>query len=130
MEPTDNKYHNTLFHDLTHRLIGFSFDIFKQIGPRLPERIYQQAFENKLTDAGIPFSRECYCKIVVDDKRVGSFRLDFLVENKIIVELKVRSSLLNKDIAQVLTYMRTNNIKLGLILLHTPNRVEVKRLIL
>lgn len=124
------KYQDSIFHDLTHQLIGFAFDIFKQIGPRYPERIYQKAFENKLVASRIPYHRENYCKIEVDDAKVGSFRLDFLADDKVVVEFKVRSTFHNQDIAQVLTYMRVNIIKLGLILLYTPVKVEVKRLIL
>lgn len=118
------------YKDLTEKLIGFAFDIYKQIGSRYPEKIYQTAFENKLKDLSTEYLRENYCKILVDDKRVGSYKLDFLVDKKVIVELKVRDTFLNKDIAQVLTYMRLNKIKVGLILLFTNKKVEVKRLVL
>ena len=123
-------YQDTLYHDLTQILIGFAFDIFKQIGSRYPETVYQNAYENKLIENNIKFKRENYCKIEVDGKRVGSFKLDFIIENKIIVELKVRNHFFNKDYAQVLTYMRLNKINLGLILLYSTEKVKVKRLIL
>lgn len=125
-----SKYNNCLYHDLTGKLIGFAFDICKQIGTRYPEKIFQNAYEDKLKTAGIKYKRENYCKVEVDGKRVGSFKLDFLVDNKIVVELKVRNDFYNKDIAQVLTYMRTNKIKLGLIILFTKDKVEIKRLII
>jgi GxxExxY protein len=130
MGTESEKYDHCLYHDLTDILIGFAFDIFRQVGPRYPEKIYQNAFENKLKDAKIRYQRENYCKVEVDGRRVGSFKLDFLIDGKIIIELKVRNQLYNKDIAQVLTYMQTNDIKLGLILLFTSSKVEIKRLIL
>lgn len=130
MDTEQKNYNNCLYHDLTKQLIGFAFDIFKQIGPRYPEKIYQKAFENKLVDSNISYCRENYCKIEIDGKRIGSFRLDFLVDSKVIVELKVRNQFLNKDIAQVLTYMNANNIKIGIILLFANHQVVIKRLIL
>jgi GxxExxY protein len=115
---------------LTGELIGFAFDIFKQIGPRHPEKVYQKAFENKLSDSELKYKRENYCKIEVDGKRVGSFYLDFLVEGKVVVELKVGNEINNQNIAQVLTYMKINRIELGLILLFSRDGVKIKRLIL
>ena len=119
-----------LYSDLTEMIIGFAFDIFKQIGPRLPEKVYQKAMEVKLTNGGIGFLRENYFKIVVDGRRVGSFKLDFLIEDKLVLELKVRDYLTDNDIAQVLTYLKAKNLRLGLILLFTRSRVKVKRVIL
>jgi GxxExxY protein len=118
-----------LFQDLTEKLIGYAFDIFKQIGPGFPEKTYQKAFENKLKDHELIYRRVEYCKVMVDGKRVGSFMLDFLVDNKIIVEFKVRNIIMNQDIAQVLTYMKMNKIRIGLIMLFTNKKVCVKRLI-
>jgi len=119
-----------LYKDLTQQIIGYAFDIFRQLGPRYPERIYQKAFEVKFQDNQIKFSRECHCKVELDGKKIASFRLDFLVEDKVVVELKVRDYPLSTDIAQVLTYMKTNDLKVGLILRFSQEKVVVKRLVL
>ena len=96
--------------ELTSKIIGMCIDIYKQIGSRYPEKIYQKALENKLAEMNIEYKKENYCKIEVDGKRVGAFRLDFLVEESVVVELKVRNEIINKDIGQILTCMRLNNI--------------------
>jgi GxxExxY protein len=114
----------------TKRLIGYAFDIFNQIGPRHPEKVYQRAFENKLISGDVNYRKELYCKIEVDGKRVGSYYLDFLIDNKIIVELKVRNEIYQQDIAQVLTYMNTHHIGLGLLIMFSRGGVKIKRLIL
>lgn len=118
------------FKDKTEKLIGYSFDIFKQIGGKHPEKFYQNAFENKLKNNGINYKRENYCKLEVDGKRIGYIKMDFLIGNTIVVELKVREELYNKDIAQMLSYMRLKNITIGLILLFTSNGVKPKRYII
>lgn len=115
---------------VTEQLIGFAFDIYKQIGAHFPEKVYQNAFEEKLKDSNIKYQKENYCKVLVDGKRVGNFYVDFLINNEVIVELKVRNEIFKKDIAQLLTYMRINSIKIGLILLFSSQGVRVKRLIL
>lgn len=112
---------------LTEKIIGYSFDIFRQIGGKHPEKFYQNAMENKFIDNRINYKRENYCKLEVDGKRIGYIRMDFLIENKIVVELKVRDEIYKKDIAQILSYMRIKNIKTGLILLFTSNGVRPKR---
>ena len=66
-----------LYQDQTEKLIGFAFDIFRQIGPRHPEKVYQKAYENKLVDHDINHKREVYQKIEVDGKRVGTYFFDF-----------------------------------------------------
>ena len=113
--------------ELTSKIIGMCIDIYKQIGSRYPEKVYQKSLENKLTEAKINYKKENYCKIEVDGKRVGSFRLDFLVDDCVIIELKVRNEILNKDIGQILTYMRLNEIKVGLLVLFTNKGAEFKR---
>lgn len=114
--------------ELTSKLIGFAIKIFKEIGYKYPEKVYQKAFENELIKSKIKFKRESYCKITIDDKIIGSFKLDFLVDDKVVVELKVRDRIFNSDIAQVLTYLKTNKVKIGLILLFSSNGVKIKRL--
>lgn len=116
--------------DLTHKLIGFAFEVYKKLGAGYPEKIYQKAFEELLKENNIVHKRENYCKILFNGKRIGSFKLDFLVEQTVIIEIKVRNTFYNKDTAQVLAYMRDNNIQIGLILLFTIKGVEIKRLII
>ena len=123
----DNQYKESA---LTDKLIGTAFDVYKQIGSKYPEKIYQEAYKNKLEDCGLKYRKELYCKLECDGKRVGFFKLDFLIENKVVVELKVRNEIFNADIAQLLTYMRLNKISVGLILAFAKNKVLIKRLVL
>ncbi len=128
MDTENNKKYP--YSDLTHKLIGLAFEVYKQLGAGYPEKIYQKAYEHKLDSSGIKFIRENYCRIEIDGKKIGSFKLDFLIENTVIVEMKVRNNFYNKDTAQVLAYMRDNKIKIGIILLFTNSGVQIKRLII
>ena len=118
------------YNDLTEKLIGYSFDVFRQIGGKHPEKFYQEAYKNKLQDNEIEYQKENYCKLEVDGKRIGYIRMDFLVENKVVVEFKVREELYNKDVAQILSYMRIKSIPVGLILLVTNSGIRVRRFVI
>lgn len=79
--------------------------------------------------SSLKYKKECYCKLMVDDSNVGSYRLDFLVEDKIVVELKSRDTIYKKDISQILNYLKFNGIKIGLLLYFGNFKVKIKRLI-
>ncbi|MCX6810993.1 MAG: GxxExxY protein [Candidatus Berkelbacteria bacterium] len=115
--------------ELSRRLIGLIFKTQNSTGKGFAERVYQKVFENILNSENISFNKELYCDKVVDGKIVGSYRLDFLIENKIVVEFKVRDSVYQQDISQILYYLAFKNLRLGLLAHFTNNGVKIKRLI-
>jgi GxxExxY protein len=118
-----------LHEDLTYEIIGASFDVVKQIGYGYREKIYQRALAEELDSKGLKYKRECPIKIYYKDKIIGKYYLDFVVDDKIVVELKVANDFYVKDIKQVLSYMKANNYKLGLLIIITKDGAKVKRLI-
>jgi GxxExxY protein len=66
---------------------------------------------------------------VFKNKIIGRYFIDFLIENKLIVEFKVGNQIKNQHIQQVLAYLKTNNLRLGLIALFTEKGVKIKRII-
>ena len=114
---------------MTRVIIGCAFEVYNKLGPDYPEKIYQKALEKKFDSKKIPYNKENYCKVELDGAIVGSFRLDFLIEDKVVVELKVRDEFLSKDAAQVITYLKVNKIKVGLVILFTSSTVKIKRLV-
>lgn len=114
---------------LTRKIIGIAFDLFNELGRGYSEKIYQNGLELKFKKAGIEFARENYCKLEMDGNKIGHFFVDFVVEDKLVVELKARGEIMKKDIAQVLNYLKVKNIKVGLILLFSRNEVKIKRLV-
>lgn len=116
--------------DLTKKIIGLSFDLFNEIGTGYPEKVYQNGLAARFEQNNLKFIREAYCSLISSGSKIGQFRVDFVVENKIVVELKARKMILNRDIAQTLTYLKMKKLKIGLILLFGKSAVEIKRLIL
>lgn len=114
---------------ISGKIIGIAFEIYNSLGSGLPEKTYQLAMEKEFRDQSVNYEKELYCEIKYKDYRVGFFRLDFLVEDKVAVEIKVRDELYTKDIAQLLTYLKIKSVEVGLLIVFTNSGVEFKRLV-
>ncbi len=119
-----------IYQDLTYELIGCGYNVFNRLKFGYQEKYYQRAYAEELTILHKVFSREHKVVIIYNGRKIGRYFIDFLVENKIVVELKVASDFHPKHIAQVLAYMRAKQIKIGLILLFTKQGLKIKRLII
>ena len=129
---TLNKYRNNPKYpesELTEKIIKCAFDVFKSLGYGLPERNYQSALAHALELDRFKYAREKYGKIIFKDKIIGKYYLDFLVEEKIAVELKVRNTVYETDKIQLLNYIKSKNLKIGLLLVITKYGIRVKRII-
>jgi GxxExxY protein len=115
---------------LTEKIIGLAFNVYNNLKSGYPERVYQNALCAELDKAKINYTKEDYCKLIYKGKRVGGFYADLVIGNCLVVELKARGEIYDRDIAQTLAYMEMKNIKVGLILLFSKDRVKIKRLVL
>ncbi len=114
--------------DLTSRIIKSAFKVYNELGYGLPERIYQRALGEALSSEGILFVREAYGLIKFNDHIVGKYFLDFLVENSVAIEMKVRNEIYEKDVTQLLNYLKAKKLEIGLVLAVTKNGIKIKRL--
>jgi len=114
--------------ELTSKLIRFAYDIYDQLGYGLPEKIYQRSFEKLLQNNSLVYQKEKYGKILFDNAIVGKYFLDFLVEG-VAVEFKVRNDIYQKDINQLLNYLKSENLKTGLIIALGKDGIKIKRLV-
>ena len=105
------------------------FSIFKELGFGYQEKYYQRAFEELLIKNKLAYKRELYCPIKFNEKIIGKYYLDFLIENKIIVELKISNEMYQKHFQQVYGYLKLNNIKVGLLALITPKKIKINRIV-
>lgn len=114
---------------LSKLVIGFAFEVYNTLGFGLSEKIYQKAFETKLKENGICYQREKYCKIMFRNTPVGKYFLDFLIDQRLAVELKVRNEIYQTHINQLLNYLKSENIQLGLLLTVSKKGLLIKRVI-
>ena len=121
------------FNALTHDIIGAAIEVHRALGPGLLESSYAQCMRRELTVRGIPFRAEHAVRI--DYKGVlldPAYRVDLIVDNAVVVELKSVERLMSIHDAQVLTYMRLSSCPAGLLInFNVPKLVDgVRRLIL
>jgi GxxExxY protein len=103
---------------LTHKVIGAAIEVHKALGPGLLESAYEECLSYELKSQGIPFLRQVHVPLIYKGVRIGSFgyRLDFVVENQIIVEVKAVDRMVQIHKAQMLTYLRLTDLKVGLLM--------------
>jgi len=118
-----------VYEDLSYKINGIAFSIFKELGPGLREKVYADAFEIGLQNAGLSYTREVHTPVKYKDKKVAGFFFDFIVEDKIIVELKVGDREFFQAFDQLDNYLKLSKMKLGLIIRFTKDGARVKRIV-
>ena len=124
-----NYMEDYLYQDLTREIIGVAFTVYNSLGYGFREKIYQRGMSVEFTILKIPFQEECPVRIYYRDKIIGKYYIDFVVDNKVVVELKVANDFYTIDIKQVLSYLKANNLKLGLLIIFNKDGVKIKRII-
>lgn len=120
------------YKDITEKIIGASFEVHKFLGNGFQEVIYQRALAWEMKQAGLTFAREIEQDIFYKNlpEPIGTRRADFVVENKVLVELKALVKLEDVHLAQALNYLRAYKLEIGLLINFGAKSLEFKRLIL
>lgn len=117
-----------LYPDLSYKLRGAFFTVYKSLGGLHQEIVYQKALASELTKRKISFSREVSLPVIYNNEIVGKYRPDFVVENKIIVEVKATELNSKQFEQQLFHYLAGSNYRLAfLVNFKNPNKVYVKR---
>ncbi|HEX6982656.1 MAG TPA: GxxExxY protein [Balneolaceae bacterium] len=118
---------------LSNITIGAAIEVHRQLGPGLLESAYQRCLSQELTDKNISVETEKPMPIVYKSVKLDhGYRMDLVIENKLVVEIKTVETFTDVHVAQLLTYLRLGNYKLGLLVNFNVNLLKngIKRLIL
>lgn len=103
--------------ELSNKIIGCAINVHKQLGPGLLESAYQECLMYELQQSGLKVRKEKPMPIKYKDVKLDhGYRIDLLVEEKVVIEIKTVEAFTDVHTAQVLTYLRLGNFKLGLLL--------------
>lgn len=118
--------------DITEKIIGASFEVHKFLGNGFQEVIYQRALAWEMRQLNLEFAREIEQDIFYKDliRPIGTRRADFVVEGKVLVELKAKIHLEDVHLAQVLNYLKAYRLKVGLLINFGSKSLTFKRLVL
>src|SRR6267378_5931279 len=117
------------YSDLTEKIIGCCMKVHNTLGNGFQEVIYQRALAIEFDKINVQFERELEMPIFYDDVNIGTRRVDFLVDEKVLVELKAVSQLEKVHLAQALNYLEAFRLEIGLLINFGNTRLEFKRLI-
>ncbi len=116
------------YSELTSKVIGCAMTVHGVLGNGFQEVIYQRALAIELNMAGIEFKREFDMPIFYRDEKIGTRRVDFLVEDAVSVELKAITVLEDVHLAQAINYLEAFNLEIGLLINFGERSLSFKRL--
>jgi GxxExxY protein len=115
--------------ELSYKIVGVLFTVFKAIGAGFEEKHYQRALAEEFKKAKIKFAEQVRLPLNYGGTSIGSFALDFLVEDKIILEIKKDKNFGQKNIDQVYSYLKATSLKLGILANFTKDGLKFKRIV-
>ena len=118
--------------EISSKIIGCAIDIHKSLGPGLLESAYQECLFYKLKKEGLRVEKEKAMPLIYEEVHLDcGYRIDLLVENKVVIELKSVEALTDVHMAQTLTYMKLGDYKLGLLMNFNVNLLKhgIKRVV-
>jgi len=121
------------FDGLSHRVIGCAIEVHQCLGPGLLESTYQKCLAHELSLAGIPFRSQFPLPVQYKGIELDcAYRIDFLIQDRMVVELKAVDQILPIHLAQLLTYMKLSGIRAGLLMNFNVKRLAdgIRRMVL
>jgi GxxExxY protein len=120
---------NYIYKELTYKIIGCLYEVHKELGAVHKEIIYHKAIAIELDNRKIPFSEEKSIDVKYKGKRIGVYRPDFIIDDKVILEIKVAPAITRAMRDQVYYYVKGTRYKLVLLANFGTSKVGIKRLI-
>jgi len=118
-----------IYKELTYKIIGCLYDVHKELGCVHKEIIYHKAIAIELKSKGIPFKEEQAIQVKYKGKLIGTYRPDFIIDEKVILEIKVAPAITKAMQDQVYYYVKGTQYKLVLLANFGTAKVGIKRLI-
>lgn len=118
-----------VYPELSYKLVGILFEVHSRLGGSFDEMYYQRAVEVLLNKQQITYKRELQTDILFENTPIGKYFLDFLIDDKIVLELKAVPEVLPVHYRQVKSYLRIKNIKLGILANFRGDSLIYKRIL-
>lgn len=115
--------------DLSYKIVGILFDVYNNLGGGYQEKYYQRAIAKELKDSGLKFKEQVKIPLKFKEESIGKYFLDFLIEDRIVLEIKASSKFFTRDIKQILAYLKSTNIELGILANFSRNGLKFKRIL-
>jgi len=114
---------------ITGKIIGSAYTVSNSLGIGFVEKVYENALAHEIRKIGLIVEQQARLKVVYDGVMVGDCFADILVEDRVLVELKAVSTLVNEHTAQALNYLRATGLDVCLLINFGTTKVQIKRLL-
>lgn len=118
-----------VYKELSYQVMAAIYEVHSTLGSGYPENIYEEALCKELKARDIAYQRQKPIEVSYKGDKVGDYRLDLVIEGKIILELKAVSELNDVFEAQLYSYLKATGLKLGLLVNFGKKKVEYKRIV-
>ena len=115
--------------ELTYKIRGAIFEVYRTLGAGFLEKVYHQALVRELTLQGLEVKTELALPVYYKKALVGEYRADLIVQDSVLVEIKAQKNLSPAAEAQIINYLKTTGIKVGLLVNFTYPKATVKRIV-
>ena len=115
--------------ELSYKVVGVLFDVYNALGGGYQEKYYQKAVAKELAIRGISSEEQVRVPLIYKAMPLGRYYLDFLIENKIILEIKATDIFFARDIKQILAYLKAKDLPLGILANFGRSGLKLKRVL-
>jgi GxxExxY protein len=120
---------NILYAELSYLTVGAAIEVHQVLGPGFLEAVYEQALAHELTMRRIPFERQVPLLVTYKGLRIGEYRADFVIDGKIVLEIKAASALTGAHESQAHHYLAATGLRLAILFNFGAKSLEIKRII-
>ena len=118
-----------IYKDLSYKIVGIMYEVFNELGSGYQEKHYERAIEKYFIKDKIKYLRQAPYILMFQGEKIGRYYLDFLVDDKIVLELKKGNYFSKNNINQIKGYLQATGKKLGILANFTSSGVKVKRVL-
>lgn len=121
---------NIIYPELSYKIMSAVFEVHKILGPGFVESVYEKALIQELSEKGFNVESQRIINLIYKNKKIGIHRLDLVIDNKVIIEIKAVERLTLAHKAQLTSYLKASGYKIGILINFSKEKAEYKRVII
>jgi len=118
-----------VYKKLSYIIVGILFKVYNELGGGYQEKYYQKVIGLELKRRNINFQEQVPVDIAYNKKRIGKYYLDFVIDNKIVLEIKTAFRFYPRDVKQILAYLKATGLELGILASFSKGELKFKRIL-
>lgn len=118
-----------VYPELCYQIVGILFDVYNELGHGFDEKVYQKAVAVEFEKVGLKYTEQVYAPLTYKGAQIGKRFFDFIIDEKIVLEIKRGDRFSKVHMDQILEYLHLNGLELGILAYFSPTKLHYKRLV-